>query len=198
MPLTDGVRDNRADDDGVIDSPEAINARRVYVLANVNRGVLFRGADTSPPTLVAGGDVPFGEAWQYQAFVYYVRAGAVPSLARKTLGWDATNNRLAILTEDLVEGVEQMRVLLGLDANGDGNVDSLVDSTQVPATDWGRVLSAQPNLLLRSVEPEPGHVDDRTYVLAGTNFTPGGPFRRLVISETVSMRNSIFLARIGQ
>ena len=33
--------------------------------------------------------------------------------------------------------------------------------------------------------------------LAGTNFTPGGSFRRLVVSETVSMRNSVFLVRSG-
>lgn len=195
VPLTDGARDNRADDDGVIDSPEPVNNQRVYILANTDRGVLFRGADTTPPTLLAGGDVPQGEAWQYQMFVYYVRAGNVPTLSRKTLGWDAANNRLAILTEDLVEGVEQMRVQLGEDRTLDGNVDALVDATQV--VDWARVLSAQPNLLLRSLEPEPGYVDDRTYVLAGTNFTPGGSFRRLVISETVSMRNSVFQVRLG-
>ena len=193
VPLTDGARDNRTDDDGVIDTPEAINNQRVYILANTDRGVLFRGADGTPPTLLAGGDVPQGEAWQYQVFVYYVRAGNVPTLSRKTLGWDATNNRLAILTEDLVEGVEQMRVQLGEDRTLDGNVDVLVDATQV--VDWTRVLSAQPNLLLRSLEPEPGYVDDRTYVLAGANFAPGGAFRRIVISETVSMRNSIFIVR---
>ncbi len=200
VPLTDGARDNRTDDTGVINTPEVINNQRVYILANTDRGVLFRGADATPPTLLAGGDVPQGEAWQYQAAVYYVRAGNagngnVPRLSRKVLGWDAVNNRLAILTEDLAEGVEQMRVLLGEDRTLDGNVDVLVDSTQV--VDWGRVLSAQPNLLVRSIETEPGYVDDRTYVLAGTNFTPGGSFRRLVVSETVSMRNSVFLVRSG-
>ena len=42
-----------------------------------------------------------------------------------------------------------------------------------------------------------GEVGRGTYVLAGTNFTPGGSFRRLVVSETVSMRNSVFLVRSG-
>lgn len=194
VPLTDGDRDNRADDDGIIDRPEAINNQRTYILANTDRGVLFRGNDGTPPTITAGGDVPQGEAWQYQAFVYYVRnTGNVPTLSRKTLGWNGAN--MAILTEDLVQGVEQMRVLLGEDRTLDGNVDVLVDSTAV--IDWTRVLSAQPSLLLRSLETEPGYVDDRTYVLAGASFTPGGAFRRLVISETVSMRNSIFQVRSG-
>lgn len=193
VPLTDGARDDPTDDDGEIDRPEELNAQRVYILANTDRGVLFRGSDATPPSLTAGGDVPRGEAWQYQMFVYYIRAGNVPTLSRKTLGFAAGN--MTILTEDLVEGVEQMRVQLGVDRTGDGNVDVLIDSTGLLAGD--RVLSAQPNLLLRSTEAEPGYVDDRTYSLAGANFTPGGSFRRLVMSETVSLRNSVFLIRGG-
>ena len=45
VPLTDGARDNRTDDTGVINTPEAINNQRVYILANTDRGVLFRGEE---------------------------------------------------------------------------------------------------------------------------------------------------------
>jgi len=191
-PLTDGARDDRSDDTGTIDTPRALDAQRVYVLANNDRGILFRGNDASPPALGVGGDVPFGEAWPYVVNIYYVRAGNTPTLSRLSLRWNGT--RQAMLREDLAEGVEQMRVQLGEDTSLDGDVDTMVDSTTV--TDWGRVLSAQPSMLVRSLQPEPGYQDDRTYQLANATFTPGGSFRRTVISQTVSIRNTAFALRL--
>lgn len=171
----------------------APNAQAAFVLSNIDRGVVFRGGDGTRPSADAGGEVPDGQFWRYQTYVYYVRQGAVPSLARLSLG--VRSGALSMAAENLAEGVEQMRVLAGEDTNGDGNVDRLVQADAV--ADWTRVLSIQPNLLVRSAQAEAGLIDDRTYNLPGLAVTPGGAFRRTVLAETISLRNTLFIVRGG-
>lgn len=172
---------------------QAANAQVPYVLANIDRAVVFRGGDGSPPSPAAGGEVPDGQYWRYQTYVYYVRQAAVPTLTRLSLG--VRNGVLSMAAEDIAEGVEQLRVLAGEDTNADGNVDSLVQANAV--TDWTRVLSVQPNMLVRSAQTETGLIDDRTYNLPGLAVTPGGAFRRSVLAETISLRNTLFIVRGG-
>ncbi|RLA04834.1 MAG: hypothetical protein DRQ47_02705, partial [Gammaproteobacteria bacterium] len=109
-PDTDGVAD------GTIEGIETTNA---YIMANNVRGILFDGADTAP-TIVAGGDVPDGNAWIYQVQVYYVRDNGTdtPQLSRKILSWNGAS--MALATEDLIEGVENLSFMFGSDSNADG------------------------------------------------------------------------------
>lgn len=194
QPLSDGVRDDPSDDDGSIDTPHAPSAQQVYVMANSVKGTLFDGADTAP-SITVGGEVPGGNAWEYEFQAYYVRAGAVPQLSRKLLRWNGAG--MAVATEDVVEGVESLRVMLGIDSNADGEADSYVDS-QAAGIDWSGVASMQLFLLVRSVERDPQYTDQRTYTLGNGSVTPGGNFHRTVMRDDVSLRNSKLLMRGGR
>ncbi|MEN9903639.1 MAG: hypothetical protein RLZZ555_204 [Pseudomonadota bacterium] len=184
-PLSDGARDDPSDDDGSIDSPQPISAGNVYVLANPMTGRLFRGDDGTPPLTGPSGEVPAGSAWEYRYMVYYIRAGSIPSLSRKVLVRESGVMKLT--TEDMVEGIEQLRILAGDDNDGDGVVDRYRDSTAV--TDWSRVTALQVSLLVRSLDREPNYQDGRAYVLGNESFTPGGSFQRTVIQGSVALRN---------
>ncbi len=185
-PLSDGARDNPADDDGTIDSPNALSGQLTYIISNPLKGVLFDGADT-PPSISDGGTVPGGTGWEYRFQVFYVRAGSPPQLARKTLAWGGAG--MSVTTENLVEGVEQLRVRIGLDSNDDGETDSLV-TADTAGIDWSTVSALELNLLVRGSDSDVAYTDTRTYDLAGLSLTPGGKYRRLLLGKTVALRNA--------
>jgi type IV pilus assembly protein PilW len=190
-PLSDGVRDNPSDDDGTIDSPNTLSGQLTYVISNPLKGVLFDGADT-PPSINEGGTVPGGTAWEYRFQVFYARAGNPPQLARKTLSWNGS--AMSVVTENLVEGVEQMRVRIGIDSNDDGEADRFV-TADTAGIDWSTVSALELNLLVRGSDIDVGYTDARTYDLAGLSLTPGGKYRRVLVNKAVSLRNATLTIR---
>ncbi|MNY78544.1 hypothetical protein D3C86_2188320 [compost metagenome] len=44
-------------------------------------------------------------------------------------------------------------------------------------------------MLARNLEPTPGYTDNRSYVLAGAAYTPGGSFKRQLYTSTVRLNN---------
>ena len=174
----------------------AVENNRTYLLANHDLGVLYDGADT-PPTDV----VPDGRAWEYQAHAYYIQApvsGKPPSLSRKALRWNGS--AMAMQTEALISGVEEMRLLFGVDSDADGNLDSFLDAATINSSttyDWDDVVAVQIYLLVRTDEEDHTYTDARTYNL-GTGspvVNPGDHYHRTVISTTVSLRNPQFIIR---
>lgn len=128
--------------------------------------------------------------------VFYVRdkdAGAAvePALYRKVLDGVSA-------AEELVEGVENMQILYGVDTDNDHSVNSYVTASAV--TNWDQVIAVRIGLLVRSVD-EIGKLppDTRTYAINGAtvdplgNGTPAAPVddRRLrqVFVTTVRLRN---------
>jgi len=160
-------------------------------MANAINGVLFDGADAAP-SIITGGDVPGGNAWEYRYQAYYIRAGEVPQLSRKVIRWNGA--RMAVVTEDVVDGIENLRLMIGEDSDDDGEVDRYRDSAD-PDTDWDRVQAMEIHMLVRSLDQTPGAPDERTYNLGNDALTPGGPFRRTVVSGVVSVRNAKLLIR---
>ena len=190
-PLSDGERDDPGDDTGTIDTPESLGGTNTYVMANAINGVLFDGADTAP-SIGIGGDVPLGNAWEYRYQAYYIRDGDVPQLSRKIIRWDGAG--MAVVTEDVVDGIENLRVMIGTDSNDDGEVDRYRDSEDADIA-WDRVESMEIHLLVRSLDRLPGQEDERTYNLGNEALEPGGPFQRTVVSGVVSVRNAMLLIR---
>ncbi len=178
--------------DGVISFPSGLRDEHTYVIATHMSGLLFDGADT-PPLVDDTGDYKDGIAWEYALEIYYIRDGVIPQLSRKFLEWDGTD--MTIGTENMVEGVEQMRLLFGYDSTDNGEIDTYTDAAGV--TDWGAVHSIEAFLLVRSAERDLQFEDTRTYTLAGDEYTPGGNFRRLVVHSRVSMRNPKLRIRGG-
>lgn len=199
QPLSDGPRGVPADPDiatqgdGVIDTPLGLAATQTYIMTNDTLGVLFDGADT-PPSITDGGAVPRGVAWAYQYEVFYVRAGAIPQLSRKTLLNIA--GTATVVTEDLVEGVEEMRMRFGVDgvAGVAGEVDIYTAVTAM-GTNWNQVQSIEIALLVRAPGADPAYNNSKSYQLAGSTITPADNFRRVLVMASISLRNPKLVIR---
>lgn len=193
-PYTDSPRPNDpALDDGVISFPTELRDDKTYVMTNSVGGLLFDGADTQPDISI-GGAFPRGSAWEYQYEVFYIRGTAgdktdPPRLSRKFLSWNGAVMELE--TEDLAEGVENLRLLFGLDTDvpTDGAANRYSSLSDMSAADWERVVSAEVYMLVRSATQDVQYTDTKTYQLGDAIATPADNFRRLVSFTSVSLRN---------
>lgn len=112
--------------------------------------------------------------------LYYIAANPAgePALYRQRLVKGVPE------TEELVEGVQDMRISYGLDTNGDRSVDSTVATSGV--VDWDQVQTVQVSLLLRSDDQA---VDGaQAYTFNGTTTTPADRRIRKVFNATIAVR----------
>ena len=129
-------------------------------------------------------------AWPYRLQIYYIRDGATPTLSRKILAWDAGTESMSIQTEDLVQGVENMRFRFGYDSDDDGEVDTLANLTDVTIADkWDQVTSLQVFLLLASDVIDPNYTNGKTYQLGDISITEGDSVRRILLHSDITLRN---------
>ena len=201
MILVKNVRPMRmvdGDEDGTIDTPEALNGTTSYIISNNTQGIIFDGADTAP-SIEEGGDVPNGNAWEYQVQIYYIRDAGEPTLARRIMNWNA--GAMGFTTEDLIAGVENMTFLFGMDSTADGEIDTFRTIANITANNldtlWSQVAAVEVDVLVRSETEDPAYTDTKVY-----NFgdqTTVGPlndnFYRMVMQNTVLLRNPKFVIR---
>jgi type IV pilus assembly protein PilW len=203
QPYSDGPRDSfdpndPTQNDGVIDTPAArlpsgggLWPDRTYVMTNNITGVMFDGNDTAPTMAVPGGTV-----WEYQYEVFYIRDDVIPQLSRRILNWNGT--AMELVTEDIAEGVENLRVSFGYDSNNDGEVDTY--KTPTTLTSWSDVQSVEVFMLTRSATKDVQYTDEKTYRLAGSDVIPAADkrnYRRLISYASVSLRNLKLIMRGG-
>lgn len=116
------------------------------------------------------------------AIVYYVGAngtGDGTSLWRKRGTDDA---------EELVEGIEGMQLLYGVDINADRIPNSYVPADEVG--NWNNVVSVQVAFLIRSEQEYGNDADDRVFRLLDRDVGPFDDRRyRSVFTTTVALRN---------
>ena len=148
--------------------------------------------DTGLPGLQrGGGTAPGASLWEYLPQVLFLRrysmapSDRVPALCRKRPG--RSSNRMAP-TECLVEGVENMQIEFGIDETGDRRPDRF-DPRPAPGA-MGAAVAARIYLLLRSVHPVVGHLDNRFYQLGSTRVPAANDRHvRRVMQTTVLLRN---------
>jgi type IV pilus assembly protein PilW len=132
---------------------------------------------------------------------YYVAASSVlipgvPTLRRKTLVGGGAGP--AIIDQEVAPGVENIQLQLGVDVDQDNTVDRYVnpgDPIFIPGNavfiPGARVITARIWIVVRSVTPEIGIVDN-------VNYQPGDvilgvyndSFRRMQVSKTILLRNA--------
>lgn len=111
-----------------------------------------------------------------------INQGGTPALYRK-IG----SNQKA----EVVEGVQVMQILYGIDSSGDRNVDAYVAAAAV--TNWNDVRSVQIGLLMRTPDEIRGmEPDTAVYDVLDTTF---GPYNdrhlRRVFTATIGLRNRL-------
>lgn len=102
---------------------------------------------TDPCTAVTAKTFPKGtRILRVMSKLYYLanNPAGQPSLYRQTIV------KGLLVTEELVEGVEDMQIQYGLDTSGDKSADGYADAGGV--VDWNQVVSVRISLLMRSAE----------------------------------------------
>lgn len=139
--------------------------------------------------------------WPYSHHSYYIskqtytvnnKSITVPALMRKRLVDDS------ISTETIMEGVENMRFVFGLDTTNDSRVDTYRNINDMSTADWDNqkgILTVQVFLLIRALQPDPGvSIKNQTYVLGEDNnsrtLTFSDSFRRTVFTTTIRLNNA--------
>ena len=125
----------------------------------------------------------FGGGWinTYTAHTFYLRQGASgPSLYQKVLD----NN-----SQELIEGVERMEILFGVDTNQDYSVNEYRTANAVG--NWANVISVRISLLMVSLENNLTVDGPQDYFFNGNTITPAADDRRLrrVFTQTILLRN---------
>lgn len=138
--------------------------------------------------------------WPYSHHSYYIseqtytvnnKSLTVPALMRKRLVGGSIN------TETIMEGVENMRFVFGLDTTSDSRVDTYKSINDMNASDWENrksILTVQVFLLIRALQPDPGlKIKNQTYVLGedanSRTLTFSDNFRRTVFTTTIRLNN---------
>ncbi len=121
--------------------------------------------------------------------------GGMPIPTLKRLELNATGATTTISLVPLVEGIENMQMDYGQDADDDGYPNNYV-TAPATTTDWSNVMAISVNLLARNTECTTGHTDIKTYNLglAGTitppaPTCPNGDYKRHVFNELVRTIN---------
>lgn len=167
------------------------DANRYYLAANSQQGIFFSGDQTAPV-------INNGRYWEYLHHVYYIEDDSgVPVLKRRVLRNGGMNTSASY--EQLVEGVENMRILYGFDSNGDKTADSYMPVQNVTSLMWDnslsqRVVSMRIYLLVRAIDADKEYENNNTYLLGDkTVVASGDNFRRKVVSTTVLLENPIII-----
>ncbi|KAA6187510.1 prepilin-type N-terminal cleavage/methylation domain-containing protein [Thiohalocapsa marina] len=141
---------------------------------------------------------------RYHVDIYYIRTYSVPgdgipTLVRKPLGQES-DTPMIVDPESIIEGIEDMQLLFGVDATNDRVPDqyfSIVEMNTDVAR-WGDVVTVQLDLLARSIDPIVGHDDSAMLYRLGAKepYNPGTydpatqrDYRRSVLSEVVRLTN---------
>ncbi|MBN1378658.1 MAG: PilW family protein [Gammaproteobacteria bacterium] len=116
---------------------------------------------------------------------YFIGDGANgPSLFRQV--FDPTTN--GTVTQELVEGIENMQILWGVDNDGDKRPDTYISADA--GVNWPAVVSIRYALLGRTLNDYGDAWDNSTYNVNGTDVVAPGDRRvRRVLSNTILLRN---------
>lgn len=176
-----------------------VNNRNADHLSRGNgSGVLVPGNDlTNEPWSNWWG--PEHNIYGLQSWGYYVAlgTGGIPSLFRIDLSCGLSpDGECSVVGEELVEGVENMQVMYGLDTDGDLVANQYVTAAGITPTASGEsgfsnVVSVRISLLMRSLDKGQDILDSEIYTLGdGIPINPiDNRLIRITTNATVHLRN---------
>lgn len=114
---------------------------------------------------------------------------------------DSTGNLIPILyaagsnsnlpIRPVVNGIENMQFMYGIDVDGNDTADRFVNAAGVGGN-WESVVSIKVALLVRSMQPVQDTASSRTFNLLDTTYTtPSDRFQRAVYTAVIQLRNVV-------
>ena len=172
--------------------PSTVNptvTSRLYVATTSSEAIFFTGLQGAPVLANA-------RFWEYQHHIYYINDdGDIPVLRRRTLSVvNGMNNE-----EQLVEGIENIRILYGFDNDGDNTADSFMPVQNVTTLMWDnelfqRIVALRIFVLVRSTEPDNSYTNRTVYTLGDKTIAAANDnFRRKVVSTTIVLENPVLI-----
>lgn len=172
--------------DGSTGNPDA---GRFWLNTNTASGFIF-------PDNIDAPLVNNSQLWQYQHHVYYVRNETqgdftVPVLMQATL---STTVGSLMTFQPLIEGIEQIRFMYGVDTDADRVVNAYISADNMTNDYWNNtnseILSVKVYVLARDILPDADYTISKSYILGDIEVTANDNFRRLLLESTVSLHNS--------
>lgn len=162
---------------------------RYFINVNANSAAIFNGTQAIP-------DVNNGRVWEYQNHIYFVSEDGtanIPVLNRGNLVFGAT----AIDFNMVVEGIERIYFMYGIDTNADGAVNTYLSATNMTDIQWDNgnstnIVAVKVFVLARDILPDNKYTNTNVYTMGDSTFTPPDDdnFRRLLFSSTVVLNNA--------
>jgi type IV pilus assembly protein PilW len=141
------------------------NSADIFQVTNVNTGGGFdnlihnSGGSTTPGNASGQGgklSKPYGDdakVMRYKAHTYFIAPGASgePSLWRQTLS--STGSNFVPTNQELVEGIENLQILYGLDTDGDNLPNNFVKAATLGTNtaNWENVVSIRFGIIARAL-----------------------------------------------
>ena len=174
-------------------------SNRFYLIASSSAAAIVSGAANSS----SYPDIDNSQNWMYQHLVYYIAdkdfyGSTVPTLMRRRLVV-GTDGAASMASEPVIDGVENIRVMFGIDVDSDGVVDSYIGSEDVSRDHWNQgssdtsyILSARIFILARALEQDKKYTNNNSYQLGDRTIAGGGDhYRRMLFTTTVSIINAV-------
>lgn len=127
-------------------------------------------------------------SYQFAANVFFVRNnGQVPTLYQVRMDKGGASD-----AQQLIEGIEMLRLMFGVDLDGDAVVDRYLTIAEMGTENWPRALVTRVGLLVRG-DALDNFVDDNTYTFPdGFSYTPPAGtqrFQRRLFVQDLHLRN---------
>lgn len=164
---------------------------RYYIKSNTNTAAIFDGSDAIP-------DMENAQVWEYQHHIYYVRedtqssTNKVPVLVQGRL----QNAASAITLDMMVEGIEKLYFMYGVDSDDDGIVNAFIAADNMTTDFWdnadgARIIAVKIFVLARNILPDLQYENNNIYQLGDSFFDANGDnYRRLLFSSTITLYNA--------
>ncbi len=183
-------------------STSNIKKNYLYLHASLTQGAVFRAASKKKLNTRVMSMVNEFPAITYalSTNVYYIRRCSDPKISGRDTICDGVDDNIPTLvrltlsknkmhSDPLVENIENLQLLFGIDIDFDFTVDRYVEASEISLAEWEQVLSVQIFVLSRAPNPVTGYTNRNRYEFAGESITkPDGYYRKLY-RETIFLRN---------
>jgi type IV pilus assembly protein PilW len=178
-----------------------VNNNDALLVSNCSSADIFRSTSTGNSINHQALNNAYGtdaELFVYHAYTYFIRVSTSGDPGRSLWRLDNTTaSGTGTNPIELIEGVEDMQILYGVDTeadasglNGDGTPNYYVTASDVAATDWPKVISIRISLLVATLDDNVAS-QNLPYTFNGATMAPSDRKIRRVFNTTIALRNRL-------